>query len=106
MRSTYRRILNEINGGTNSNEIIKEIEKNFKHQHLDEKEVSLLYKHLNERESKMPTLDDFNAVDNFIDICFSAGEAESIPEAKEARKSWARILQTFGQKEILESLNK
>lgn len=54
----------------------------------------------------MPTLDDFSAVDNFIDICFSSGEAESIPEAKEARKSWARILQTFGQKEILDSLNK
>ena len=66
---------------------------------------TLLYKHLNERESKIPTLDDFNMVDKFIDICFSAGEAESINEAKEARKSWGRILQTFGKQEIFDKLN-
>ena len=105
MKSTYNRIKNEINAGTNKVEIIKMIER-LKSEYLDENEVKLLYKHLDERESRIPTLDDFKSVDNFIDICFSAGEAESIPEAKEARKSWARILHTFGKQEILETLNK
>lgn len=105
MRSVYSRIKNEINAGTNKDEIIKDIER-LKYEYLYENEISLLYKHLDERESKIPTLDDFNIVDKFIDICFSAGEAESIPEAKEARKSWGRILLTFGQKDILDSLNR
>ena len=105
MRSAYNRIKNEINTGTGKVEIIKMIER-LKDEYLDKDEVSLLYKHLNERESKIPTLDDFNIVDKFIDICFSAGEAEYIPEAKEARKSWGRILRTFGKQEILDTLNK
>lgn len=40
--------------------------------------------------------DDFNRVDDFIDNCVPAGEAEDFPDLKAARKAWARILLTYG----------
>jgi hypothetical protein len=53
----------------------------------------------------MVNLDDFNLVDDFIDICLSAGEAELIPEAKKAREAWGRILSAFGKEDIIRLIN-